>query len=79
MRTITIQADGPHLDDIMEEWLAHLVRAIPVGPHGIKFDGGLHDGTIVTTGARACGPLASGPAPAAVAAAPTPTRPWWRG
>jgi hypothetical protein len=47
MRTITIQADGPHLDDIIENWLAHLVRAIPVGPHGIKFDGGLHDGTIV--------------------------------
>lgn len=47
MRTITIQADGPHLDDIMEGWLAHLVRAIPVGPHGITFDGGLHDGTIV--------------------------------
>lgn len=47
MRTITIQADGPHLDAIMEEWLAHLVRAIPVGPHGIKFDGGLHDGIIV--------------------------------
>jgi len=47
MRTITIQADEPHLDAIMEEWLAHLVRAIPVGSHGIKFDGGLHDGTIV--------------------------------
>ena len=31
----------------MEEWLAHLVRAIPVGPHGIKFDGDLSSGTIV--------------------------------
>jgi hypothetical protein len=47
MRTISIQADGEHLDWIMEEWLAHLVLAIPVGPHGIKFDGDLSDGTIV--------------------------------
>lgn len=46
MRTITIQADKP-LDGIMERWLAHLVLAIPVGPDGIKFDGGLHNGTIV--------------------------------
>jgi hypothetical protein len=47
MRTISIQADGKHLDRIMEEWLAHLVLAIPVGPHGIKFDGNLSSGTIV--------------------------------
>jgi hypothetical protein len=47
MRTISIQADGKHLDRIMEEWLAHLVLAIPVGPHGIKFDGDLSNGTIV--------------------------------
>jgi hypothetical protein len=47
MRTISIQADGEHLDQIMEEWLAHLVQAIPVGPHGIKFDGDLSNGTIV--------------------------------
>lgn len=47
MRTISIQADGKHLDQIMEEWLARLVQAIPVGPHGIKFDGGLSSGTIV--------------------------------
>ena len=47
MRTISIQADGEHLDRIMEEWLAHLVLAIPVGPHGLKFDGDLSDGTIV--------------------------------
>jgi hypothetical protein len=47
MRTISIQADGEHLDRIMEEWLAHLVLAIPVGPHGIKFDGDLSNGTIV--------------------------------
>ncbi|HEY2270284.1 MAG TPA: hypothetical protein VGI96_47240 [Streptosporangiaceae bacterium] len=46
MRTITIQADKP-LDAIMEQWLAHLVLAIPVGPDGIKFDGDLYDGTIV--------------------------------
>ena len=47
MRTISIQADGDHLDRIMEEWLAYLVLAIPVGPHDIKFDGDLSGGTIV--------------------------------
>lgn len=47
VRTISIQADGDHLDRIMEEWLARLVMAIPVGPHGIKFDGDLSSGTIV--------------------------------
>jgi hypothetical protein len=46
LRTITIQADKP-LDAIMEQWLAHLVLAIPVGPDGIKFDGDLSNGTIV--------------------------------
>jgi hypothetical protein len=46
MRTITVQADR-QLDTIMAEWLAHLVLAIPVGPHGIKFDGDLSNGTIV--------------------------------
>lgn len=46
MRTITVQADR-QLDAIMAEWLAHLVLAIPVGPHGIKFDGDLSNGTIV--------------------------------
>lgn len=46
MRMISIQADGP-LDQIMEEWLAHLVQAIPVGPDGIKFDGNLSNGTTV--------------------------------
>jgi hypothetical protein len=43
---ITIHADKP-IDHIMETWLAQLVRAIPVGPDGIKFDGDLNDGTIV--------------------------------
>jgi hypothetical protein len=47
MRKISIQADSEHLDQIMEEWLAQLVSAIPVGPHGIKFDGDLSNGTIV--------------------------------
>jgi hypothetical protein len=47
VRTISIQADGEHLNQIMEEWLAHLVLAIPVGPHGIKFDGDLSGGTVV--------------------------------
>lgn len=46
MRTITIQADKP-LDAIMEQWLAHLVLAIPVGPDGITFDGDLYNGTTV--------------------------------
>jgi hypothetical protein len=48
MRTITIQADKP-LDRIMEEWLAHLILAIPTGPDagGIHFDGDLHNGIIV--------------------------------
>ena len=47
MRTISIQADGGHLNRVMEEWLVHLVLTIPVGPHGIKSDGGLSGGTIV--------------------------------
>jgi hypothetical protein len=47
MRAISIQADGEHLDQVMEEWLAHLVQAIPVGEHGIKFDGNLSNGAIV--------------------------------
>jgi hypothetical protein len=46
LRTITIQADKP-LDAIMEQWLVHLVLAIPVGPDSIKFDGDLYNGTIV--------------------------------
>jgi hypothetical protein len=46
LRTITIQADKS-LDAIMEQWLAHLVLAIPVGPDGIKFDGDLTNGTTV--------------------------------
>jgi hypothetical protein len=46
MRTISIQADGD-LDRIMQEWLAHLVLAIPVGTYGIKFDGDLSTGTVV--------------------------------
>ena len=51
MRTITIQADKP-LDAVMEQWLAHLVLAIPVGPDGIKFDGDLSNGTIVNQGSE---------------------------
>ena len=46
MRTISIQADKAN-DQIMADWLAHLVVAIPVGGEGLKFDGDLHDGTIV--------------------------------
>ena len=46
MRTISIQADKAN-DQIMTDWLAHLVVAIPVGGEGLKFDGDLHDGTIV--------------------------------
>jgi hypothetical protein len=51
LRKITIQADKP-LDAVMEQWLAHLVLAIPVGPDGIKFDGDLRDGTIVNQGSE---------------------------
>jgi hypothetical protein len=49
MRTISIQADY-RLDQIIEEWLAHLVLAIPVGPEAgsLKFDADLSDGTIVS-------------------------------
>lgn len=46
LRTITIQADKP-LNAIMEQWLAHLVLALPVGPDGITFDGDLANGTVV--------------------------------
>lgn len=46
MRTITIQADK-QLDQVFQDWLAHLVLAIPVGGEGLKFDGDLRDGTIV--------------------------------
>jgi hypothetical protein len=46
MRTISIQADKA-LDRIMEEWLAHLIRAIPVGLDGINFDGGKRGGVVV--------------------------------
>jgi hypothetical protein len=42
LRTITIQADKP-LDAIMEQWLAHPVLAIPVGPDGIKLLRGIQD------------------------------------
>lgn len=36
----------------MEQWLAHLVLAIPVGPDGIKFDGDRHNGTTVNQHGR---------------------------
>lgn len=51
MRTISIQADA-ELNQVMEDWLAHLVLAIPVGPHGINFDGDLTNGTVVNQGAE---------------------------
>jgi hypothetical protein len=46
MQAVTIQADKG-LDDVMTEWLVNLVRAMPVGPEGLKFNGNLHNGTIV--------------------------------
>jgi len=62
LRKITIQADK-QLDHIMETWLAHLVLAIPVGPHGIKFDGDLHDGTIVNRRAESVWTVSFRPSP----------------
>jgi hypothetical protein len=49
MRTISIQADGGPggNDQVMEDALLHIVTHIPVGGKGFKFDGDLHDGTIV--------------------------------
>jgi hypothetical protein len=46
MRKIEIQPDAA-LADVMEEWVAHLLVAIPVGEPGLKFDGGLSNGTVV--------------------------------
>jgi hypothetical protein len=49
MRTIAIQADGgPDGNDaVMEAALVFIVTHIPVGLKGFKFDGDLHNGTIV--------------------------------
>lgn len=49
MRTIAIQADGGPggNDQVMEGALLYIVTHIPVGGKGFKFDGDLHDGTIV--------------------------------
>jgi hypothetical protein len=49
MRTIAIQADGgPDGNDaVMEAALLFIVTHIPVGLKGFKFDGDLHNGTIV--------------------------------
>jgi hypothetical protein len=48
MRTITIQADKA-LNEIMEQWLVHLLIAIPTGPDGggIHFDGDTRTGTVI--------------------------------
>jgi hypothetical protein len=63
MRTISIQAEGQHLDPVMKEWLAHLVLAIPVGPRGIKFDGGLSNSTTVNHRAEDRWTVSFGPNP----------------
>ena len=49
MRTIAIQADGglDGNDAVMEAALLFIVTHIPVGLKGFKFDGDLHNGTIV--------------------------------
>jgi hypothetical protein len=49
MRTITIQADGGPggNDDVMRGALRYIVTTMPVSDKGFKFDGDLHDGTIV--------------------------------
>jgi hypothetical protein len=59
---ITIQADK-QIDHIMEPWLAHLVLAIPVGSHGIKFDGDLSNGTIVNRRAEGVWKVSFRPSP----------------
>ena len=46
MRKIAIQPDAA-LGGVMEEWIAHLLVAIPVGEPGLKFDGDLSNGTVV--------------------------------
>ena len=48
MRKIEIQPDAA-LVGVMEEWVAHLLVAIPVGEPGLKFDGDLSNGTVVTS------------------------------
>lgn len=49
MRTISIQADGGPggNDDVMRGALRYIVTTMPVSDKGFKFDGDLHDGTIV--------------------------------
>ena len=49
MRTISIQADGGPggNDDVMRGALRYVVTTMPVSDKGFKFDGDLHDGTIV--------------------------------
>jgi hypothetical protein len=49
MRTISIQADGGPggNDPVMRGALRYIVTRMPVGQRGFKFDGDLHDGTIV--------------------------------
>jgi hypothetical protein len=39
----------------MEQWLTHLGLTIPIAPDGIKFDGDLHNGTIVNQRMRVSG------------------------
>lgn len=62
MRTIAIQADK-QIDHITETWPTQLVLAIPVGPHGIKFDGDLHDATIVNHRAKSVWTVSFRPSP----------------
>src|SRR6476469_1097954 len=49
MRTISIQADGGPggNNDVMRGALRYIVTTMPVSDKGFKFDGDLHDGTIV--------------------------------
>jgi hypothetical protein len=62
MRAVTIQADKG-LDDVMTEWLVNLVRAMPVGPEGLKFNGNLHNGTIVNHRAEGVWTVSFRPSP----------------
>ena len=76
MQAVTIQADKG-LDDVMTEWLVNLVRAMPVGPEGLKFNGNLHNGTIVNHRAAGVWTVSSGPVHAASTPSSTPTQTRW--
>ena len=76
MQAVTIQADKG-LDDVMTEWLVYLVRAMPVGPEGLKFNGNLHIGTIVNHRAAGVWTERFPAQPRRLQCRSTPTRTGW--